>query len=126
MHVGKVIGDVDIGNRGEKVYLPQDQWRKPVREGPEKDDDGARQITGSAERQSDCEKSPKAARPLHFGGFFKGGVYVGETCGKTENDKREHVYGLHEYQAVQPVDEIYGFIDQPSFREEQIQSAILA
>jgi len=113
MHIGKVIGDVEVRNRGEKVRLPQNQRREPVRKGPQKYDDGARQITWGAERQRDGEKSPESACSLDFGGFFKGGVYVGETCGKTEDDKRKHVQGLYKDQPVQPVDEIYGFLDQP-------------
>ncbi len=94
MHIGKVIGDVDEGNRGKKVHLPQHQRRQPVRKGPEEDDDGTRKIGWSAEGQSDCEESPKAARPLDFGGFLKAGVYGGETCGKTQDDKRKHMRGI--------------------------------
>jgi hypothetical protein len=123
MHIGKVIGDVDVGNCGQKVDLSQNHWREPVRKGPQEYDDGACQIGWRAEGQGDCEKSPKAARSLNFGGFFKAGIYGGETCGKTENDKREHVQGLNEYQSVQTVDEIYGRLDQSRFRKEQIQSS---
>jgi hypothetical protein len=126
MNIGKVIGDIDVRNRGEKVHLPQNQWREPVRKWPQEYDDGARHISWRAERQRDGDKSPKATRSLDFGGFFKAGVYVGETCGKTKDDKREQVQGLYKYQPVYPVDEIYGCLDQPRVHKEQIQSSILA
>ena len=80
--------------------LSQNQWRQPIGKGPQKYENGARQITRRAERQSDGEKSPKTAGALDFGGFFKGGVDVGETGRKTEDDKREHVQGLYKYQTV--------------------------
>jgi len=94
--------------------------------GPQEYDDGARQITWSTERQRDCEKSSKATRSLDFGGFFKGGVYGGEPCGKTKNNKRKHVQRLDEHQPVEPIDEIDRCLDQPRFHEEQIQSSMLA
>ena len=87
MHVGKVIGDVDVGNCGQKVDLPQNHWREPVRKGPQEYDDGACKIGWCAEGQGDGEKSPKTASPLDFSGFFKARIYGGETCGKTESIK---------------------------------------
>ena len=95
-----MIGDVDIRNRWEKVHLSQNQRRQPIGKGPQEYEHGTRQITWRAKRQGDGEKSPKAAGSLDFGGFFKGGVDVGETGRKTQDDKREHMQGLNEYQPM--------------------------
>ncbi len=71
-------------------------------------------------------KPPKTACPFYFGGLFKGRIDVGEPGGKTQDDKWKHVQGLNEYQPVQPVDEIYGFLDQSRIHEEQIHGSIFA
>ena len=99
---------------------------KTIGKWPQENEHGARQITRRAKRQGDGEKSPEAAGSLDFGGFFKGGIDVGETGGKTQDDKREHVQGLNEYQPVSPVDEIDGLLDQSRIHQEQIQRSILA
>ena len=53
MHVGKVIGDVDVRHRREKVHLSQNHGRKPVRKRPQEYDYGAGQIGWRAEGQGD-------------------------------------------------------------------------
>src|SRR4030043_1600218 len=59
MLIRKVIGDIDVGYRREKVHLSQNQRSKPVRKRPQEYHNGARQITRRAEGQCDGYEPPK-------------------------------------------------------------------
>ena len=50
VHIGKMIGDVDVGDRRQKIGLPKDHRCEPVGKGPQEYYNGTRQITWSAQR----------------------------------------------------------------------------
>ena len=124
MHIGKVIGDVDIRNRGQIVHLPQNQRCQPVGKGPQKHEHRAGHIAGRAQRQGDGKKTPHTAGTFNFRSFLKRGIDIGKTRRKAQNDKGQHVQSLNEHQSVAPVNEIDGLIDQPEIHKEQIQGSI--